>query len=367
MSAITANSDITPFHTVLFQRIHDYFRQTGFSKKAGTEMWIKILIGLVWYFGSYLCIYFFTTGNWSFFALYLFHGVSHIYLVFNIAHDANHHAISRKPWVNKALSYTFDACGLNSYLWRILHHDQHHYCMNVHGEDETLVARGFLRFTPRTPKRWFHRYQHVYFLFVYAFLTLDWIFVKDFDYFIFRKSELARGLRHPAREYVIMVITKLLYLGWMVLLPVLVLGIPFWWVLAAFLVAGFIIGLTASLVVQIVHPTETADFPETVHEYDHYVFYVLATTADYAAKSPVANSVLGGLNLHVIHHLFPQICHTHFPALTRIIKATAQEYGVTYRETKTMFQSIVQHYRLLKHLAEKPFVPDHPGRLIATG
>ncbi|MCY7423175.1 MAG: fatty acid desaturase [Chitinophagaceae bacterium] len=367
MSAIITNSEIPAFHTVLYKRINDYFRENNRSKKAGFEMWFKIWVGLFWYFGSYACIYIFTTGNWSFFWLYLFHGLSHVYLVFNIAHDANHHAISHKPWVNKTLSYTFDACGINSYLWRILHHDQHHYCMNVHGQDETLAARGFFRFTPHTPKRIIHRFQHLYFPFVYGFLTLDWVFVKDFDYFVFKKSHLAKGLKHPAREYVIMAIAKALYLTWMIVLPIVVLGISFWWVAIAFTIAGFVIGLTASIVVQIVHPNETADFPKTTNEYDHYVFYVLGTTADYAAKSPIANSVLGGLNLHVIHHLFPQICHTHFPAVTKIIKATAGEYGITYREAKTMYGSIVQHYRLLKQLATEPYIPEPSGELMATG
>ena len=354
MKSTTTNSEYAAFRKELFERINQYFIQTNFSKKAGPKMWFKIIFGLCWYFGSYMCIYLFTLDNGSFFLLYLFHVISHIYVVLNISHDANHHSISRKPWVNKVFSYSFDACGLNSYLWRVLHHTQHHYCMNVHGEDETLAARGFFRFTPNSPKRILHRYQHLYFPFVYGFLTLDWIFVKDFDYFIFKQSALSKGLHHPAKELAIMIITKTFYLTWMVVLPIAILGISFWIVLAAFLVAGFIIGITASLVVQIVHPTATAEFPETTHEYEDYVLYVLATTADYSAKSPIANSLLGGLNLHVIHHLFPQICHTHFPALTKIIKATSKEYKMNYREVKNMYVAIKQHYILLKQLGREP-------------
>ena len=71
--------------------------------------------------------------SWKFVALYLLGGLAQTFLLLNIAHDSNHNAISSVPSVNKTLNYVFDLCGINSYMWRILHHRGHHSCINLHG------------------------------------------------------------------------------------------------------------------------------------------------------------------------------------------------------------------------------------------
>jgi linoleoyl-CoA desaturase len=48
--------------------------------------------------------------------------------------------------------------------------------------------------------------------------------------------------------------------------------------------------------------------------------------------------------------MFPTVCHVHYPALTRIIKATAEEYGLRYRETRTITGAFLAHLRWLKVL-----------------
>jgi linoleoyl-CoA desaturase len=63
---------------------------------------------------------------------------------------------------------------------------------------------------------------------------------------------------------------------------------------------------------------------------------------------------VGGLNHHVVHHLCPNICHVHYPALTAIVRETAAEFGVPYREHRTVWQAVVRHYHLLRELGRKP-------------
>jgi linoleoyl-CoA desaturase len=50
-----------------------------------------------------------------------------------------------------------------------------------------------------------------------------------------------------------------------------------------------------------------------------------------------------------VHHLFPGVCHAHYIPLSEIIKQTAAECGLTYREV-TMGQAIASHFRLLKRM-----------------
>jgi hypothetical protein len=35
--------------------------------------------------------------------------------------------------------------------------------------------------------------------------------------------------------------------------------------------------------------------------------------------------------LQVVHHLFPNVCHTHYPAIAPIVLATCAEFGVPYK------------------------------------
>jgi linoleoyl-CoA desaturase len=61
----------------------------------------------------------------------------------------------------------------------------------------------------------------------------------------------------------------------------------------------------------------------------------------------------GGLNHHVAHHLCPFVCHTHYAPLSRIIKETAEEFGVPYRQHPTMTRAIWSHLVLLKQLGNE--------------
>ena len=86
---------------------------------------------------------------------------------------------------------------------------------------------------------------------------------------------------------------------------------------------AFLLGFTLALIFQPNHFNEWAAYPEADEEghiANNYIRHIFDTTSDYARGNPVANWVLGGLNLHVIHHMFPRICHVHYPALRRSSK-----------------------------------------------
>jgi linoleoyl-CoA desaturase len=94
-------------------------------------------------------------------------------------------------------------------------------------------------------------------------------------------------------------------------------------------------------------------FPSHRNEFDSGVYHIFATTADYATANPLVAFLAGGLNHHIVHHLCPFVCHTHYAQLTRIVEETAAEYGVPYRQNRTMSQAIVQHLILLKQLGNE--------------
>ena len=341
------------FPKVLRRRVDNFFADKQISPKADRAMWIKIAAGLTILLGSWVAIYVYKPDSWKFVGLYVLSGLAQTFLLLNIAHDSNHNAISSVPTVNKTLNYVFDVCGINSYMWRILHHRGHHSCVNVHGEDDALTGRGLLRFTPHEPRRPLQRFQHFYALFLYALFSLDYVFVRDFECFFSPSHDYLERTKHPPREYVILFAGKLFYITYMLILPVVVLGKSVLLVAAAFLLVHLIVGLAVSLVFQTTHTVDGTYFPSDRGEFDNGVYHIFATTADYATTNPLVGWLVGGLNHHIVHHLCPFVCHTHYAPLTRIVKDTAEEFGVPYRQHPTMTRAIWHHLILLKQLGSE--------------
>jgi linoleoyl-CoA desaturase len=331
VDATGANS----FPKVLRRRLDRFFADQKISPKADRMMWTKIATGLAVLLGSWIAIYALRPASWVFVGLYVLGGLAQTFLLLNIAHDSNHNAISSNSTVNKTFNYAFDLCGINSYMWRILHHRGHHSCINVHGEDDALTGRGLLRFTPHEPRLPLHRFQHIYALALYAMFSLDYVFVRDFECFFKPSHDYLTRTKHPAKEYVILFASKAFYLTYMLILPVLLLHKSPWLVLGAFLLVHLIVGLSVALVFQTTHTVDSTYFP---------------TSRDDATERPLVGWLAGGLNHHVAHHLCPFVCHTHYAPLSRIIKETAAEFGIPYRQHPTMPRAIWSHLVLLKQL-----------------
>jgi linoleoyl-CoA desaturase len=349
----TVESGASSFPKVLRRRLDHFFAEPGISPKADHTMWLKIAVGLAVLAGSWIALYALRPGSWKFVALYVLGGLAQTFLLLNIAHDSNHNAISSRPVVNKTLNYVFDLCGISSYMWRFLHHRGHHSCINVLGEDDAIEGRGLFRFTPHDSREPWHRFQHVYALFVYALYSLDYVFAKDFRCFFLPTHDYLIRAKHPAREYAILFASKAFYLTYMLILPVVVLGKSILLVAGAFLLVHFLIGLAATLVFQTTHTVDTSYFPTDRGEFENGVYHIFATTADYATENPLVAWLAGGLNHHIVHHLCPFVCHTHYAPLTRIVKQTAEEFGVPYRQHPTMTRAIWHHLILLKQLGNE--------------
>lgn len=346
-------ADASSFPKVLRRRLDRFFVDQNISPKADRAMQVKIAAGLAVLVGSWIALYALRPGSWKFVALYVLGGFAQTFLLLNIAHDSNHNAISSRALVNKTLNYVFDLCGISSYMWRILHHRGHHSCINLHGEDDALSGRGILRFTPYESWAPWHRFQHIYVLFVYALFSLDYVFVRDFRCFFFPAHEYLRRTKHPLREYAILFAGKAFYLTYMLVLPVMVLGKSPLLVAVAFLLVHLIVGLSVTLVFQTTHTIDSTYFPSDRSEFDNGVYHIFATTADYATETPLVGWLVGGLNHHIVHHLCPYVCHTHYAPLTRIVKETAEEFGVSYRQNPTMTGAIWHHLILLKQLGNE--------------
>ena len=343
-------SQSTLFVTTLNERINSYFKQNNISTKSNINMKLKIFIGTSWWLLSYLVIIFLPLDKWEFFTLYIFHGVGHIYFSFNVGHDALHNAISKNRLVNKFWAYSYDLLGVNTYMWRFMHHQGHHACLNIDGEDMSLETATLFRLSSHQKRKNIHKYQHLYAFLIYGSYLFYYVFLKDYKYFFSKSNLHLKNINHPLKEWVILFFGKFFYITYMLIIPVYILPYSWQFVLFTFCITLFIIGIVMSFTFQTTHIIDTTAYPQSKNEYENHVFHVFETTADYATENPVANWFFGGLNVHVIHHLRSDICHIHYPPLTKIVKATALEFGIKYRENLTVADAVKAHLRQLKKL-----------------
>lgn len=355
------------FMRTVRQRVNNYFEENGITQYANREMIFKTIFAIVMWCGS-LALILSDAISFNFWLLmggFLLLGFVNIFIAFNVMHDATHDAYSANPKVNHWLGYSMNFIGGNQYLFKRMH-GAHHGYVNIHGIDVTLETHGLFRFTPDEPWLPMHRYQHIYTFIVYSFAMIHWVLVKDFKW-MFGESHIGnqKNLKHPKKEYYILIISKLFYYSYTLFLPLLLLSAPVWWILLGFVSIHIIPGLIFALMFQVTHVYEGTTYPlpdEEGNIGNNYAIHVLETTADFCRKSKIGTWLMGGINIHVIHHIFPQVCHVHYAALTSILKETAEEFGLEYQENEKFWPAIKKHYVLLKQLSKPDAVVPRIGK-----
>ncbi|HTF19631.1 MAG TPA: acyl-CoA desaturase [Chryseolinea sp.] len=348
------------FVSTLNKRVNEHFKSGNISRQANREMYVKTACMFLLYLTPYVLI---LTGVVSgavpllISVLVMGLGVAGIGL--SVMHDANHGAYSGKPWVNNLLGYSINMIGANAFNWKIQHNVLHHSFTNVHDHDEDISPRGVLRLSPSTPWKKAYRYQFVYAWFLYGLMTIVWLFYKDFIR-IARYHYSGLALKQKAnitQEWCILVATKLVYIGYIFVIPLVFTSLLWWQVLIGILLMHYLAGFILAIIFQPAHVVEGTEYPlpdETNTLENSWAVHQLLTTSNFGNKSRWFSWYVGGLNFQIEHHLFPNICHVHYRSISGIVRKTAHEFGLPYKSFNTFHEALRGHTRLLKQLGMKP-------------
>jgi linoleoyl-CoA desaturase len=350
-----SESKNTPFYEDLKQQVDSYFQQKGCSRKANAAMRLKIFFILSLFLGSYLAILsnYFSLGMLLFFVILL--GLSMGLLAFSIGHDASHNALFKNPTVNYIFSYSFNLVGVNRYIWDIKHNLSHHAFTNVPGYDMDIEQIRIARLVDHIPMHWYYRYQHIYVPFLYPFTSLYMVFVKDFQMMATQHFGNKTDIEHPRIEYVILIASKLFYLTYALIIPIMVIDLPAWQILAGFFILHLLLGIFVAVILFPAHALKGMPFPKPDENgliHNNWVMHELQTSTNYSPDSRILNFLSGGLNTHVIHHVFPGICHIHYYNLTKILREVAASHNIILHE-HSLLTAIRDHLGYLKTMARQ--------------
>jgi|TARA_R110000737_G_scaffold343954_1_gene370530 linoleoyl-CoA desaturase len=336
------------FYKDLNQKIEQYFSTNNIQKTGNRIMITKIIL----YFGLDILFYYLmitSTTVFSFYLFYLLMGLSILLTAFNISHDASHGvAVKSKFWNKMLFSISFNLQGNNAYVWGKNHTESHHLYTNVEGSDIDVLNNPLLRMTSNQPLKSYHKYQYLYAPILSLLYSINWFFIREF-LMLFRKSSRTIRINMPRIEVVKLIVFKLIYVGYMVIMPIYFLPFGVGNVLLAFVLNHFMVSIIFTSVLGVSHLSDYVQHPEPDKDGKlpmSWATLQMCTSVDYHAKSPFLNWTLGGFNAHALHHLLPNISHVHYLKILPLFVETAKEHGVTYMNM-SYSEALKAYYRFL--------------------
>jgi len=362
MAKITFDNRDNQFYQSLKASVDNYFQTKGIKKTGDWRLFSKtfILIGaaIVLY---YSLIFLKIDGLTALLFCGLL-GFTSASIGFSVMHDANHGSYCSKPWLNDLVGLSVNALGASSFFWKQKHNIIHHTYTNVDGIDDDIAKSPIIR--QCETQKWVpaHKIQHLYLVPIYALSSLFWIFSMDFVKYFTRRIYTTEAWKMSIKNHVIFWVTKVCYLIFYIIIPIMVWGFGAW--LLGFFVLHAVLGLTLSLVFQLAHVVEKTEFEnvaldETKHVETAWAAHQLKTTSNFAMGNSVISWFVGGLNFQVEHHLFPRVSHIHYPAISKILMEKCAEYNLPYNKYDTMTEALMSHFRVMKMLGQKPDTVAH--------
>jgi linoleoyl-CoA desaturase len=348
------------FYDTLRTRVNNYFDSNNISEKGDWRMVTKTIAMLLIYLVPYGLLFTGWFGAWGFIGLWLIMGIGVAGIGLSVMHDANHGSYTSNEKMSFILSHAITLVGGYALNWRIQHNVLHHTYTNMDGHDEDIHSLPLMRFSPNQPLSGFQRFQHIYAWFLYGLMTIYWVSLKDYGQLVrYRDKDLLRSQKTTLGvEIFKLTLQKIFYVGYMLVLPIVFTNQPWWLILVGFFLMHYVAGFILSIVFQPAHVINDTVFPqadESGNLENTWAVHQLYTTANFAPKNRLLSWYVGGLNFQVEHHLFPMVCHVHYRALSKMVKETAEEFGLPYYCEKTFASALINHGKLLKRLGrEKP-------------
>jgi linoleoyl-CoA desaturase len=340
-------------------RVNEYFTSNNISQYSNTAMYIKTAAMLSMYFLPFVVI---VTGMASvsvglFYGLWALMGAGIVGIGCSVMHDSNHGAYAENKTVNAMFGGILNLIGGYAKNWRIQHNILHHTYTNIGGLDEDIDTGLMLRMTPTKPLKGYHRYQHIYAWGLYCLMNVYWVIAKDYiKIAAYHKCDLLVKEKTTKTKAIIeLTLLKVLYFSYILVLPIMFSGLPWYHVVGGFFVMHVIAGFSLACIFQPAHVVETSDYAAPNDERrmeNSWAVHQIENTADFAPNNKFVCWFIGGLNFQIEHHLFPQICHIHYPKIAKIVAAVAEEHGITYQVMPTFRSALLAHGKMLKLLGE---------------
>jgi len=352
-------SETKDFFEVLKKRVDNYFITNKISKHANATMVTKTIILIAGYVIPFICLIALHPTFPIQLVLWSIMGICVAGVGMSVMHDANHGSYSPNKTVNYLIGHSLNLLGGSVFNWKLQHNILHHTYTNIVGLDDDIQDRLVLKFSPHSNVKFFHKLQHLYAFAFYGLLTLYWTVAKDF----FQFYQFTRDGVNPNSKkenwitFAQIFAVKIVYFFVVFFVPIYFFDFTFLQIASGYVLMHFFSGIILTTVFQLAHTVDGTSHPlpdSTGNIPNNWAIHQLNTTVNFSRKSKWISWYVGGLNFQVEHHLFPRICHVHYPAIAPIVKETAEEYGIPYLENETFSKALKAHFDALYRFGHLP-------------
>lgn len=342
-------------HNELRRRVQEYFENNKIKETGNFGLHFKALLFTLSFTAIYIhLIVVQPAWYWGLAECFVLGGIIAA-IGFNVMHDGSHGSFSKHSWMNKLAGYSISMLGASHYMWNMKHNVIHHSFTNVDGVDDDIELGKLMRMAPTQERLKHHKFQHIYFWFLYALLYKFWMFFTDYKKYFTKRIGTIAIKNMPLKAHIMFWVVKLYHGAIFVAIPIIFLGWLPW--LLGFITVGCTAGFILSIVFQLAHTVEHTEFPladiETNKLPDEFAAHQIKTTANFATNNKLISWLVGGLNFQIEHHLFPKISHVHYPAISKIVRTVCVEYNLPYIEYPRMHLAIAAHVRFLRDMGRK--------------
>jgi linoleoyl-CoA desaturase len=348
----------TLFHKALMKAAYQYLQEHHDHRYANKFTFIKTGIALLLCIFSYVfCLH--QTNILTFIGYYFVFMSMAMFLNINVLHDASHNIFFKSRRANRiACRIVTLPLGIDPDYWRVRHVEYHHVYPNIEHYDLDSEENGFIRQMPF--QEWLpHMQYQAYYWPIIAALSLPYIaWIFDWSDRLNKTPLAYKKILHGWSGWLLFLLSKLLHFLIVLIIPILCLttyGISWKIIVCTYLITQMISSLVVVFLLLGTHwaNTEFYQAPNNGKMLHGWYFHNFSTACDWEPSPKKMNTLFGGLNFHLTHHLFPNWSHRHYPALAKIIEELAPHYNLSYR-CIGYFKLINEQYVFLKEMGKKP-------------
>lgn len=344
--------DSTDILVQLKQEVH-----TVLSNKQRNKIYLLIkvfLISCTW-FASYF-IYLYCAASNSTVSCILsvvFIFITSSALSFNLIHEGSHRAFTPSKRLNQWMQILVAGIyGISPTNWFEKHIVRHHVYTNIHKKDFDINAKGLFRYSATESWKPWHQWQAYYAAFLYSLYVIKWIYFTDLRDLILNIYDLNVKTRLKILGEILL--TRFVHISLFILIPSCYFS-SLSVCLSYYLVFLCLSGLTTATIFQLAHVLPDLSFytNATIHT-SNKLLHQLSATANFASQNVWLTFFTGGLNMQIVHHLFPHISHMDYPTIQPIIRDFCRKNKLPYFEYPSFYAAIKAHFSYLHHLGVKP-------------
>ncbi len=335
------------------ERIYSQIATRPRRRRSLMLMWMKALALLTFAVISYVSLLAIQPGLEIALGLGLAAGISILLFALNASHDAAHGSFSSHHWLNTLVLYLpFSVLGVDPEMWRTRHLKSHHKFPNIDHCDADIDENPFVRLSPHQPRRPWQRFQHWYAWFLYLIVAFHAAWIQDFNYM--KRTSLANmdDWHEQTPSWIRFLLLKVPNVLLFYVMPIAFLPFTWWQILIGIAIVQGLVSLLFILPLIGTHFSTQATFP-TIQDGRvgcSYVTHQVMTSVDWYPFSRIWCGLIGGLNAHAAHHLFPKVSHRHYSWISKEIADFCDETNLTHHHVD-LFTAIRSHWGFLRNLA----------------